>query len=335
MQISPKQLYIHLNQKSLFPIYLICGDTPLLIQEIRDSIRYAANQQGFQKGELFFIETGFNWQTVGIAIDNFNLFSEKTLIEIHNPQAQFDEKGTQILLQYLKDPPPNKRLLIITNKLTATQQKNKWYKAITKLGAVIPIWPISQQELPTWILKRFKKLNLSVDSESINLLAELTEGNLLATQQAIEKLYLLYKDKKITEKDVSAVINDNAYFTIFDLTEAALLGNTSRVTRILLYLKFVNKESASLVLWALTRELRNLYICFKELENVTSLSQVSQTQMLKQPFKTALSRLNLEIIAKLLQHSKKIDWIIKGVIQGNAWEELEMLSLAIAGQKLR
>ena len=337
MQIPYKQLDAHLNQRPLLPIYLICADTPLLVQEARDSIRQAARQQGFQQGELFFIETGFNWQALHTVIDNFNLFSEKTFIEIRNPQAKFDERGIQILLRYLESPPATKRLLIITNKLTAAQQRTRWYKAVSELGAIIPIWPISTQELPTWIAQRLKKFNLTADVESINLLAKLTEGNLLATQQAIEKLHLLYQNIKIQPQAVRAVINDNACFTVFNLTEAALLGKKSSVTRILLALKFVDKEAAPLVLWALTRELRNLYIFFQELKNGKSLTQLlgSQWQMRKKPLKIALSRLNPQIIAQLLQHSKRVDWIIKGVIPGNAWQELEVLSLAIAGKELR
>ncbi|WP_102157257.1 DNA polymerase III subunit delta [Coxiella-like endosymbiont] len=337
MQISSKQLNTHLNQTSLLPIYLICSDIPLLVQETRDSIRQAAWQQGFQKGELFFIETGFNWQVLKIAIDNFNLFSEKIFIEIRNPQATFDEQTTQILLHYLKNPPPNKRLLIITNKLTATQQKTKWYKAVSKFGAVIPLWPISTQELPTWIAERFKKFNLTIDMESINLLLKLTEGNLLATQQVIEKLCLLYQNKLISPQTISAITNDNPCFKIFDLTEAVLLGQTSRVTRILLTLKFVNKEAAPLVLWSLTHELRNLYMFFYELKNGKCLSELlaSQGKTRKQALQIALSRLNPQLITKLLQRSKQVDWMIKGIIPGNTWQALERLSLAIAGKELR
>lgn len=337
MQIPYKQLDTHLNQQSLLPMYLICADIPLLVQEARDSIRQAARKQGFQQGELFFIETGFNWQTLDTAIDNFNLFAEKTFIEIRNPQAKFDERGTQILLRYLESPPATKRLLIITNKLTVTQQKKKWYQAVAESGAVIPLWPISTQELPTWITQRLKKFNLTADVESINLLSKLTEGNLLATQQAIEKLYLLYQNTQIHPKAISTIINDSACFTVFNLTEAALLGKKSRITRILLALKLAEKEAAPLVLWALTRELRNLYMFFQELKNGKSLTQLltSQRQMRQQPLKVALSRLNPQIIAKLLQRSKRIDWIIKGVIPGDAWQELEALSLAIAGKELR
>lgn len=337
MKILYKQLDTHLK-KPILPVYLICSDVPLLVQEVRDSIRKAAQQQGFEQGELFFIEIGFNWQALDTAINNLDLFSKKTFIEIRNSQAKFDERGIQILLRYLKNPPSNKRLLIITKKLTEIQKKTKWYKAVAALGAVIPLWPISYQELPIWITQRLKKFNIIANVESINLLAKLTEGNLLATQQAIEKLYLLYQNKLICPKAVRAVINDNACFTVFDLTEAVLLGETSRVTRILLALKLVNKESTPLILWALTQELRNIYIFFQELKNGKSLTQLlasQRRQTRKQALKVALSRLNPQIIIKLLQHSKKVDWIIKGVIPGNAWQELETLSLSLSGKELR
>lgn len=337
MQLSYKQLNTHLNQQLLLPVYLICGDVPLLVQESGDLIRKTAQQKGFYQRELLFVEPGFHWRTFTETVDNFSLLSDKIIIEIRNAKAKFDEHGTQALLRYLDNPPNNKRLLIITNKLTAAQQKTKWYKEIDRCGAVISLQPLSMHELPMWIAQRLKAANLNVDAESITLLAELTEGNLLATQQSIEKLRLLYHDKPITPKAVSAIVSDNAYFTIFDLTKAALIGASSRVVRILWGLYLNDKESTPLVLWALARELRALYPLAYDYQRGKSLTQLlaSQWQIRKQPFKMALSRLNTETIAQLLQQAKHIDHIIKGIIPGNAWEALESLSLAIAGKELR
>ena len=339
MQLPYKQLNTHLNQqKTILPVYLICGDVPLLVQESSDLIRQTARQQGFHQRELFFVEPGFHWQTFTETADNFSLLSDKTIIEIRNTKAKFDGQGTQALLRYLDNPPNDKRLLIITNKLTATQQKTRWYKAIDRCGAVIQLWPLSTtHELPAWIVQRLKAANLNADAESIRLLAELTEGNLLATQQSIEKLRLLYHDKPITPKAVSAIVSDNTYFTIFDLTEAVLMGASSRVVRILWSLYFTDKESTPLVLWALARELRALYPLARDHQRGKPLTQqllTSQWQMRKHPLKMALSRLNIETIAQLLQQAKHIDHIIKGITPGNAWQALESLSLAIAGKEL-
>ncbi|MFW0072741.1 MAG: DNA polymerase III subunit delta [Coxiella-like endosymbiont] len=337
MQLSYKKLNTHLNQQTLLPVYLICGDVPLLVQESSDLILESSRQQGFHQRELLFIEPGFHWQVFTETVDNFSLLSDKIIIEIRNAKAKFDENGTQALLRYLDSPPNHKRLLIITNKLTVAQQKTKWYKAIDRCGAVIPLWPLSTCELSIWIAQRLKSANLNADAESITLLAELTEGNLLATQQSIEKLSLLYRDQPITPKAVSKIVSDNAYFTIFDLTEAALIGASSRVIRILCGLYSNDKELTPLVLWALTRELRALYPLAYAYQHGKSLTQLftCQRQIRKRSLKMALSRLNTKTIAQLLQQAKHIDHIIKGITPGNAWQALESLSLAISGKKLR
>ncbi|WP_230206102.1 DNA polymerase III subunit delta [Coxiella endosymbiont of Amblyomma americanum] len=329
---------MHLINQPLLPIYLICSDVPLLAQEARDSIRKAAYQKGFLQRELFFIDSEYGWTALDIAVNNFDIFSEKTFIEIRNPQAKFSERGIQLLSQYVQNPPPNKKLLIITDKLTTVQKKAIWYKEISKSGVVVLFWPLSKKELQKWIEQRLKKFNMVADIESINLISAFTEGNLLAAQQTIEKLYLIFQEKPLKFADVSIVIHDNAYFTVFDLVEAALLGNQLRVTRILSNLKFVDKESAPLVLWALTRELRNIYtFFFQQSKNSKYSTQLFSSQWLlyKKPIQIARSRLNPKVVSRLLQYSKQVDWVIKGVIPGNAWQELEVLGLALAGKMLR
>ena len=334
MQLPHKQLHTHLKKQALLPAYLICGDVPLLVQEARDAICHAAQHSGYTQRELFFVETGFNWQTLAQAVDNFSLFSDKTFIEIRNPKAKFDERGTRTLLHYLANVSNDKRLLIITNKLTTAQKKTRWYKAIDSKGAIIPIWPVTSRELPSWIAQRFNQANLNADRASIALLAELTEGNLLATRQAIEKLRLLYHNQPITTKAITAVVSDNARFNIFDLTHYALLGVPARAIRILHGLHFAGTET-TLILWALVRELRILYTMAFEQQHGKSLTQVlaSQWQTRKQPLKEALTRLNMKIIAQLLQQAERIDRIIKGMATGNVWQALETLTLTIAGNK--
>ena len=331
MQLSYKQLQTHLNHKPFLPIYLISGDTSLLVQETRDAIREAARKQGFQQCELLFVETGFHWQDLTQFFDNFSLLSDKTFIELINLKATFDEAGTRALLRYLNDPPVDKRLLIITNKLTASQKRTRWYKAIDRSGAIILLWPLSGQVFLNWIEQRLKKIGLTADNESIQILAELTEGNLLATHQAIEKLRLLYGKETVTFKSIITVVNDNTRFTVFDLMEAALMGTQSRAVRILSHLYSLDKEAGLLILWAITRELRLLYVLATNYQQGNPPTELLtlQRQSHKILLKTALTRLNTDFIAQLLQQAKCIDHILKGLKSGNAWQELEILTLRI------
>jgi DNA polymerase-3 subunit delta len=332
MQLTDKQLASYLTKNPLAPIYLLCGDVPLLAQEAAHHIRQAAQQAQFIQRELFFIDNQQDWQKIQHSIDNFSLFSEKCLIEVRHPKAKFDERVIQLLSDYLTRLPADKCLLLITDKLTAAQQKSAWYQLIQRVGVIVTLRNVPMTELPQWINERLKQAQLKADADSIQLLAELTEGNLLATHQAIEKLRLLYAEKPIDRKAIAAVTTDNTQFNIFDLTHYALMGASARVLQVLQGLHFASTE-ATLVLWTLTRELRLLHELALEKQTGKPWAQVlaAQWSSRKPLLQKALMRLSVEKIRCLLHQAEKIDHEIKGIASGNAWQSLEILCLSLAG----
>lgn len=332
MQLTDRQLSSHLSKHPALPISLIAGDVPLLVHEAASKIRRAAQLAGYEQRELFFIDNNQDWLAVQQAIENFNLFAEKSFIEIRHSKTKFDDLGITILSTFLKTLPDNKRILIITDKLTAAQQKAAWIQSIDRQGILVTIRPIYRHELPAWINERLKQAHLKADHDSIELLAELTEGNLLATQQAIEKLPLLYPQQTIDKKAIATVTTDNTHFTIFDLTNYALQGAQTRVIQVLQSLRFTGTE-ATLILWALARELRLLHELALEKQHGKPLAQLlaSQWASRKIILQKALTRLSVEKIRGCIQAAEHIDHLIKGVTVGNAWQALERLCLTLAG----
>src|SRR3990167_870060 len=104
MQIQLKELDKQL-EKSFAPLYILSGDVPLLVQETRDRIRKAAQNRGFLKPVVFYVESGFQWQDVRQRVQNFELFSAKELIDIRNPNAKFDADSIDFLTEYLNITP--------------------------------------------------------------------------------------------------------------------------------------------------------------------------------------------------------------------------------------
>lgn len=334
MELSLKQLPNHLKH-SIKSIYLISGDVPLLVQEARDAIRQAAKIAGFQQRELLNIEPGFNWSQFTSLTQNFNLFSKHCLIEINNPNTKFDEHATQALTMYLQNPSHDHVIVIATGKLTTAQKKTHWYKCIKMTGVVILIWPINAHELPQWIKARCLQKGINANTDSIIMLAEATEGNLLATQQALEKLQLLFPSQSITCKEMAAVITDNTHFNVFDLVNYVLAGKSQHVIRVMRSLNNKGTEPA-LVLWALLRELRQLSHMVQQLQQNISIQQILQKEWpsRKPLLKAALSRLNMTTLNDLLLLAARTDQIIKGIIPGNPWETLLQLCLQLAGLDL-
>lgn len=332
MQLNAQQLSQHLKGP-LLPIYLISSDTPLLRQEARDAIRQAAQRLGYQQVQRLEVDTAFQWTQLMQLAQSYSLFAESTLIELHNPAAKFDAEAGKTLLAYCATPPADKLLLIVTGKLSSSQQKTRWYQEIAALGAVVVLWPVKPQELPQWIQTRLRQANLLADADSIRLLAELTEGNLLATQQAITKLRLLFPNQPIGVKEMASACSDSAQFNVFELSQYILQGDCRSVLRVLQHLRSSDTE-ATLVLWLLARECRELLNMREQLQHGQTLAAVlaKQWSSLKSLYQAALKRVQVAQLQQILLACQAVDQMIKGVSPGDPWNALTRISLELAGQ---
>lgn len=335
MQFTDKQFISHHQRHGLLPIYLLPGELSLLKQELIAAIRKAARNALFEQQELFFIEGHSDWSKVQTALNNLSLFTNKTLFQIHNPKSKFDLFSVDLLNTYLTKPSQDRCIILVTETLTLAARKTPWYQLIDEYGAIITTSTVSAKDLPHWISERLKQKELHADPESIQLLAELTEGNLFATQQAIDKLQLLYPKQSITHEAITHVVHHHAQFTPFDLSHHALNGDTHNVNRVLYHLRVTGTE-LPLILWAVTRELRNLHSLAYEKNYRDPAKSATNAYGNSRQFilEKALRRLSLEKISILLQQTKKIDQMIKGLDHGNPWHELERLCLSIAGDHL-
>lgn len=332
MKIKPEQL-TPLLKKSLAPIYLVSGDEFLLVQETCDIIRKHAVSSGYEERETFYIEPGFNWENFLNSVNNFSLFGNQKLIELHI-RSKLTEGGGKILQNYAENPSADKILLIVTNKLDASLQKTAWFKAIDSSGYTIAIWPLDQNQFPSWINNRLLASGLKINNEGLKLLADHVVGNLLAAVQEIEKLVLLYGKGNLTASQISEALSDNARFNIYNLLDAAINKTPEKINRILSNLKNENIDP-TLILWSIANELRsliNISFAIKNGVNIEdALTQNNIWPKRKPAIKKLLAQYNLEQLHNLLKKASTIDLIIKGANnQQVLWHELERLYLTLA-----
>lgn len=315
-------------------IHLISGDETLLVQEARQALFNQANKTGFDQRHILQMASGFQWDDFLAHTQSLGLFSEKNIIDLRNPQAKFDKQAQEILSEYAQDPNPDIFLVITMPKLSNAQKKTKWFKLMESHSKLQVIWPIQKQDLPNWIRQRLQSYKLNATNDAIKLLIELTEGHLLATDQAIQKLSLLYPDKLVSDEMVSHVMSDTAHFNVFDLTNYALAGKQERVIRIMDKLRAESTEP-TLISWALARDVRLLYHLKYELDNGRST-----TALLAKEWRTrqallqqASRRLSLPTIKNLLINMQQADHMIKGLKQGDPWQILTLVATQLAENK--
>ena len=333
MKLRPEQLASHLSG-TLLPIYLVSGDEPLLVQEACDAVRAAARARGFSERLVFEVDGAFGWNTLDQAASNLSLFAERRLIELRFPSAKPGDEGAAALAGYAARPPADTLLLLAMPRVDAQTQKLKWFKAVEAASGVLQLWPPDLAQLPGWVARRMTERGLKPGAGAAAVLAERSEGNLLAAAQEIEKILLLRGPGPVEAEEVLQAVADSARFDVYDLVDGALAGDTARSVRVLRGLRGEGVEPP-LIVWALTRAIR-AHAGFaarrargEDLESLLRFDKVwSRRQGLVE---RALRRHEQRAWWDMLRRAAVLDRIAKGQAPGNAWDELLQLTLAIAG----
>jgi len=172
------------------------------------------------------------------------------------------------------------------------------------------------------------------------MIAARVEGNLLAAAQEVEKLKLLAEGNQVDAETVQAAVADSARFDVFGLIDCALTGDASHALRVLEGLRGEGVETP-VILWALAREIRLLAgIAYQQsqgipLDKAFSSARPPVWDKRRPLVSKALQRHSSKRWGQLLQQAQLIDAQIKGQAPGDPWSELAMLTLQLAGQRLR
>ncbi len=335
MKLKIEQLSRHLSEHCL-PVYLVSGDEPLLIQEACDQIRSMTNQKGFTERELLHGDKG-DCDTLLSASETMSLFAEQKIYEFRLAKAPTVD-FTKAFLSWCENPPEDQILLISCAKLDKKSMNKPWYKLLAKLGVHIEIWPVDAKNLPGWLAQRARKKGLNLDADALNVLAERVEGNLLAAQQEVERLSLLYANQDaISAAMMREYVGDNSRFDTFELLEASFAGDAKRLTRILTGLRHEG-EAVAKINGLLTYELRNLTKMAWDCEQGEMPAQVMQKYYVwgnkKDGYGKSLRRYPLNVWQRILARCLELDKMIKGQQKGDAWTAMESLLLQISGNGL-
>jgi len=335
MRLKPEQLSQHLQQP-LLPMYIISGDEPLLSQEIGETIRAAAKHQGFSEREVHHAENNYNWGNLVDSANAMSLFAERKIIELRIDNGKPGDAGAKVLLELCERPNPDNVFIIYLPRIDKKQQASKWFKAIEKQGAFIAHWPIERQQLPGWIANRLRQHGMKADRDALALMADRTDGNLLAAAQEIEKLTLL-GESDISVQHIEDSVGDASRFDVFALSEAAFKGDSKRCLHILQVLQAEGLNPLQ-PLAILANDVRQL-LSFVQLRH-NGISDDKALQQLKvfwpkkqQQLKAAAHRLNVTIVEKTLLVCNKVDLASKNILQDDPWRLMNEAAILLTGLK--
>lgn len=336
MQVRPPQLAAHLA-KGLASLYVIHGDEPLLAIEAGDQVRAAARSAGFAEREILVADQGFKWDAFASANRNLGLFGARKLVDLRIPSGRPGIDGARALEDCAAHLHSDTLTLITLPRLERAAQSSAWFTALEHAGVAVAVQPVERDELPSWLAARLARQNQRASPDTLRFLAATTEGNLLAARQEVEKLGLLLPEGELGPDAVAAAIADVARFDVVQLSEAWLAGNAVRAQRILAALE-AQGEALPLLIWQLGEDLHALSAVLSAIGEGTPLAAAVRTARVWGKRQAALERAAQRVepvaIASLLQRLARLDALAKGIGQGNIWDELADVGLAIAGRPL-
>jgi DNA polymerase-3 subunit delta len=335
MRLQAEQLPDNLKG-ALVPVYLISGDEPWQLAELSDSIRAAARKQDYLEREVLSVEAGFVWEQLAFLASSGSIFGDKKLIDLRMSSPSPGAEGAKALLNYCQHWSGDSLLLITTGKLASSAFKSAWLESINKHGVIIQVWPLEGQALLNWLQLRMSQRGLLAENNSLKLLAERVEGNLLAAAQEIEKLYVLYGAGPLSSEQILEAVADNSRYDVFKLVDALLAGYLNRALKII-YVLQAEGIAVPVVLWALTKEARLLIKLKRALADGQSKDLLFKNHQIWDKRKVlvdnALHRLGDNALTQVMVLAAKADRQSKGQQSGSAWETLIAMCCQFAGVK--
>ena len=330
MNVRPDQLSSVVGS-TVYPVYMVSGDEPLQQMEALDLIRSFLRAENFTEREVLDVDAQFDWQNLMDEAASMSLFASRRIVELRLPSAKPGRQGSQVLKDYLTQPPEDTVLLLNAGKIDGSAKKSAWFKAIEQKGLVVQCWPVPVEKLSSWLKQRFIKRGMDADNEVLAYISQHVEGNLLAADQEIEKLSLLLGPGKVTYADVAQAVTSQSRYSVFELVDVLLSGNTKRVIKIIAGLKAEGIVPV-VVNWALAKDVRLLSQVMQDASSADyNLKRSGVWQSRITLFKSCMSRHTLRTLQLMLKRCSYIDAASKGVVDANVWDEIEMLCVRLAG----
>ena len=321
---------------SIAPVHIVISEDPLLSQEACDQIIESAKKAGVSQRDIVDVADKMNWDELFANAGSLSLFAELKLTDIRFSKAP--NKEAQNALVDLVDTANSENMILIRlPKIEKRQKSTKWFKAISSGAKVEEIWPPRAHEFSRWLTQRAQTYQLQLDSSAVQMLVEQTEGNLLAANQMLQKLQLLFPEQLVRGEDVAEVISDNAKYSVFLCLDEALAGKGERAVRMLG--KFKQEGVAPIsILVNLIREVEycnQIAIALSRGQNPNdALAKSFLWDSKKKLLIGAASKLPLAIWQRLVIRCAFLDRLVKGQEKGDIWQELESCLWLVSGRKI-
>ena len=296
-------------------IALVSSDEPLLIRDYLDATRQSFRQAGFEDVKTLHVEQGFDWQAQE-GSSNMSLFSTQSLTIYQFYSSKPGVAGAKGIAELCEQANAEEVVILSMPKLDAKTKNSAWCKNLKKHGQLVELKPVYANQLVSWLTTRSQQKGLNLAPDAIRFLADRTEGNLLAADQEMEKLLLIFSaGEALSLEQVATSVANQARFSQYELADCCLSGDRKRAVKIL-----KNQQAEGVVNLTLMNALKGSVDILSRVKPVINNAQLLSKVWLqnrvwdskKRLYTQAANRLSGDQIDDLIRLCAKIDRVEKG-----------------------
>ena len=311
-----KSYEVQKNESNLskYNFFLLYGENFGLKKDIKDIIKIAIKQKNDSLEMLSVYETEIfdNEENFYNSIYSGSLFSNKKIITIFDATDKIMKKIDSVYDTYTENV-----FLVIISEILEKKSKLRSFFETSKKTICIPCYLDSQKDLEIIAQSEFRKNNISLSSEAINLLIEKSNSDRGNLKNEIEKIktYLLNK-KNIGLGAIKSLINFTGDYKSDILVNECLCGDISQYKKIIseLYVNTVNQILLLRILSNKVQRLLNIKKQENKSNNIEHLINIFKPAIFwkeKPMVKKQLSIWNLNDLKKIINQINNTEYLCK------------------------
>ena len=327
---------VHKSDQNLQQLYFVHGQEYLLVQKYIDQIISLAKEKMFPEIINFDISSNFNWEIVLSELKSYSLFSNNKIVKLNLHRGKIGVNGAKHLLKIANKIPENFIIIFYSFDLESSVLSSKWLKELVNLATYKNFKKLDFEKVFKITENKLLELGFADARKLAEIISYNTQGNLLATDQEIKKIYMAYPNGIVNLESYKEYITEQSKYSIFNLIDSSFLGKSSQVIKIF---KTLSDDSSFPVILSssLYRELNNLISMSIDMRMGKSLEEIYQSHGVwsykKNIIKTALLKHSFQHLQKFLMRLSRVDRAIKGRDNTPVLEELESILLGLSGVK--
>ena len=307
-------------EKSL-NIFFIFGSEVVLRNNSKDLIKECLSQRGFNERRVINKENFDQIEQIIIESSGGSLFGSKLIIDINHDQGRLPDKLEKIF-QIDKIFNNENIAIIINSHNDKLNSRTRLYKAMEKNSLIVECSKLKSFEEKIWLKSQLEFIPAKDRKNLINNMYELNAGNLVAQQNEISILKLIYKN----DIDISNLFHiDSAEFVPFELEDALINLNVKHALRITKSIKDSEAHYAPLLVWIIGKIVTTSAIAK---QNTNTRLSLEKSGVWSNKVSSYMNFIKFHSLPKLISMQKNVyelDLTSKGLSKNSFWDDIDRM----------